>query len=635
MLQAIRGTVGSWIVKILFAFLILSFAVWGIGDMFRDRGPDTTIIEVADTTITFQELETVLLRQLDRRPELLAPDNVLEAAQRRFIVAATVQQVVNDALIDAEAASLGFVPSDAVIAELVRQLPAFRDDVTGRFDRNRFLARIGQQGLTEQGYIAQLRGNIARQTVRNAAGLGAIAPEFLADRLLRHRGEVRTVETIVIARDGIADVADPTGDDLAAFLDDHPDQFRTPEYRLFSVISVSADDLIDDIAVPEADLRAAYEMRLGAFQEPEQRRFDHALLAADDRETADALAAAVRDGATLEDAVDSIAPNGGVTLVPIDLSTREDMIPDALADAAFALPDVGDVTDPVESQLGLHLLMLTEIAPEQTIPFAEVRDEIETRLRRERAVDGLYDFTADLDDALAAGGTLEEVSGQLNLTLTGTPPIAADGSAADGDAPALPAWAEIVREGFGLDAGETGFLIESDDDSYFVLRVDDIRPPRLPPLEEIRDDVAQAWIEARQAEAAAALAEEAVARLAEGADLQAVAASVGGTAADAAELRRDGSNRGSLPVGIVNEVFDLRVGEAAAAPTLDGSQAIARLTAIAGVDPADAADRIDAVRLRETNNMTQEIIDQFTAALRQRFPVEIDDEAIADLADPS
>ena len=216
MLQAIRGTVGSWIVKILFAFLILSFAVWGIGDMFRDRGPDTTIIEVADTTITFQELETVLLRQLDRRPELLAPDNVIEAAQRRFIVAATVQQVVNDALIDAEAASLGFVPSDAVMAELVRQLPAFRDDVTGRFDRNRFLALIGQQGLTEQGYIAQLRGNIARQTVRNAAGLGAIAPEFLADRLLRHRGEVRTVETVVIARDGIADVAAPTGDDSGA-----------------------------------------------------------------------------------------------------------------------------------------------------------------------------------------------------------------------------------------------------------------------------------------------------------------------------------------------------------------------------------------------------------------------------------
>ena len=123
--------------------------------------------------------------------------------------------------------------------------------------------------------------------------------------------------------------------------------------------------------------------------------------------------------------------------------------------------------------------------------------------------------------------------------------------------------------------------------------------------------------------------------MAQGADLQDVADSVGGTAAEAVELRRDGSNRGSLPIGVVNEVFGLRIGEAAAGPTLDGGQAIARVTAIAAVDPTNTADRIEAVRQRETNNMTQEIIDQFTAALRQRFPVEIDDEAIADLADPS
>ena len=140
---------------------------------------------------------------------------------------------------------------------------------------------------------------------------------------------------------------------------------------------------------------------------------------------------------------------------------------------------------------------------------------------------------------------------------------------------------------------------------------------------------------AREAEAAAELADEAVAQLAQGGELEAVAEEAGGTASEATEISRDGTDRGSLSIGLVNEVFELDVGDAAAAATLDGGQVIARLLTVTAVDTGDSAESVEAIRQRETNIMAQEIVDQFTAALRQQFSVDIDDEAIADIADPS
>src|SRR5438270_11006518 len=112
MLQAIRSRAGSYVVKILFALLILTFGIWGIGDIFRSRGTDTAVATVGDQSIRAEELQTALRRALEQQSARFGSALDLQQAKQLGLVDQTLGQLIDRSLIEHKAAQLKLDPSD-------------------------------------------------------------------------------------------------------------------------------------------------------------------------------------------------------------------------------------------------------------------------------------------------------------------------------------------------------------------------------------------------------------------------------------------------------------------------------------------------------------------------------------------
>jgi len=233
MLQAIRSRAGSYVVKGLFALLILTFGIWGIGDIFRTRGTDTVVATVGDQSIRAEELQTALRRALEQLSARFGNAIDLQQAKQLGLVDQTLAQLIDRSLIDQEAARLKLDISDDLIRNVITANPSFRGS-DGRFDRSVFGAVLAANNLTEDQYVALLRHDIPRNDLLHAVTAGAAAPQPMVDLLYQYRNEKRTADIVALPTAGAPDVGQPNEDELKAFYEKHPDLFRAPEYRGFT-----------------------------------------------------------------------------------------------------------------------------------------------------------------------------------------------------------------------------------------------------------------------------------------------------------------------------------------------------------------------------------------------------------------
>ncbi len=628
MIQFLRGKAASFIAKILFGLLILSFAVWGIGDVFRGGGGGNTVAEVAGEPITVIELDQQFRSDVAQLRRLFGPQFTAAQAQQMGQMQRSLATLVSDRLLDTFAARIGYRLTDEAVAGLIRANEVFHDPSTGQFSRAVFLQVLQQNGLTEAGYVALVRRDAARRALIEAAAAGATVPEALIHPVLRFRRETRDVEFVTIPA-AAQEAPDPTEADLEAYLEANPDRFLSPEYRILTIVDMPLDDMLASVSVTEEEIAAAYEAEQDAYAQPERRSFDQVIVP--DAESAAAVAEAMRAGSTVEAALAELDGVEG-SLVPIEATTAADMPLPAMAEAGFAL-DAGAVADPVQSPFGWHVLALREIIPAHVRPLDEVRQEIEARLKTAAALDQLFDRGNRLENAVADGVPPAEAALEVGFATITTPPVAANGTTADGSPlpEALPEPSILLPLAFSLPEDGESRMTQAGESRYFVVHVDEIVPPAPQPLDAVRDAVAEAWRAERRAEAAAALAETARDRLAAGEPVEVIAEAVGGTPGTAQALLRDGGAQAGLAASLIEPVFALAPGDAVAVETAAG-HTVLRLAAIHVPDPAAETEAGTAIADTLRGRIAGDLESQFVEALRSALGVTYYDAAVSRLS---
>ncbi len=498
MLQAIRSKAGSVVVKALFALLILTFGIWGIGDIFRNRPTDTTIATIGGQRIDAAELQTALQPALERLSTQLGTQVDLRQAKQMGVVEQVLGQLIDDSLLDEEAQRMQLDVSDGVIRDAITENPMFRRP-GGAFDRNEFDALLAANHMTEAQYVERLRREIPRSELLQAITAGVAAPQSIVDRLYEYRNEKRVADIVALPVSGTNDVGRPSDAELTKFYDAHPDMFRAPEYRNFTLASLTPSDLAVKIEIPETKLKSAYDQRQDEFVLPERRDVQQILAPSEDR--AKAAETALAAGKDWSEVARTIAGQDPQT-IDLGLVKREEL-PQQLAGVAFGLP-ADKPSRPIKSALGWHILRVVKIVPPTTQSFAEVKAKLRADLAHGEAVDRLYTVANHVDDALAGGATLDEAAAKFGLKKTVIASVDDQGVGRDGSKVQLPVLpAEALKLAFATDEDRTSRVTQTSDGAILVLHIDKIVPPSIKPLAEVKDKAVAAWQAEKRKEAVA------------------------------------------------------------------------------------------------------------------------------------
>jgi peptidyl-prolyl cis-trans isomerase D len=614
MLQFIRNFAGSWVVKILFVLLILSFGIWGIGDVFRSSTP-TSVAEVGSVEIEREALDQEFRRQIERLRPMLGGNLTAEQAKQFGLLDQSLQTLIQRALFDLAAKDVGVAVGPEVVKLRIADEPAFRNQ-QGQFDPNIFRTVLRNNQLTENGYIAQLRGETARELVAGAVNAGVAAPKTLTQTLYRFRGEKRVAEVVTLTNASVGDVGSPDEAEITRAYEDHQVRFTAPEYRALTVAQLSPDALAADIKLDDAQLRAAYDERAAEFGTPEKRNI--LMTVVDDEAKAKTIAEAAKTKGLADAAKES-----GVEPVTLDGVARTEL--PELGDAAFAL-EQGKTSEPIKSGLGWHVLVVTGIQAGSTKSFDEVRERLASEIRKEKALDAVFSIANRVEDQLASGASLEEVAKAQGLALSKVAAVDSAGKAPDGKdaAPALPALKALLPNVFQLKAGAATNLAEGQGSVFTAVRVDSVIPAAVRPLAEVRDQVVADWQNDKRAAQAAKKAEEIATKLSKGleAAAQDVASQSGASFAMTVPFTRDAKTVSGLPGDLVAKLFGAKPGEVVSGTSAD-SQIVARLREVIAADPTAPDAALGPLETNVNQGLESDLMAEFVNALRVRYPVQI------------
>ena len=376
MLQALRKSTKSWTMRIILIGLAATFVVFfgqfsGGGGRHgggHGGGNANPLVEVGGTRLTVQQISQAFNQEIQAVAPIFGGQLDTEQARRIGLLDRAVRRLVANELVVLGAGDLGVAISDDQVRQAIVSRPEFQNS-TGQFDAAVFATFLLRAGLTEDQLVEQVRADIASRQYVNAVQVGGATPFTLAETVYNYREERRTAEYVMIGFDSFTDISAPTQAELATYFEAEGQVFQAPEYRAATIVSITPEELAGEIAVDEDEVLAEYEDRLQEFHVPEQRELQQAVFS--DREGA----IAARDRIDAGESYDAVV-SSALGSDPVDLGQviASDLLPE-MADAAFVLGE-DEVSAPVESPLGWHLIRATAVTPAETAPFEDVRDQL-------------------------------------------------------------------------------------------------------------------------------------------------------------------------------------------------------------------------------------------------------------------
>ncbi len=426
MLQTMRNNAQGMIAKIIMGFLILVFALWGVESIVSLGGGESAAIKVDGQKVSEAEVANAMAQQKANLQRQFGENFDEEMFNDKFLRQSAVEQIVEEKIAVVRAQKLGLKASKRMIDDQIVAIPAFQEE--GRFSKEQFQTVLSLNGLTPLGFRAKLAEESAVNQAQAGFALSSFATPFDAKLLGALEQEQRTFRfTEVKGRDWEAK-AEVTDAEITQAYEASKDQLRIPEQVSVRYIELSLADMLAKQSVSAEELDAAYQKALAVEGKAEQRQAHHILLEVNDKrnlEQTKTLALELK--ARLEKGEDFAAlakeysddigtkANGG----DLGINVRGSF-DDAFENALYALQE-GQISDPVQTEFGVHLIRADKILKAQTRSLAEMKPELEAQIRKEKASEEYNNKVKDLSEQAFAAKTLDELAKEAQLHIQETP----------------------------------------------------------------------------------------------------------------------------------------------------------------------------------------------------------------------
>jgi len=602
--------------------IAISFAIWGIGDIFRGFGRNA-VATIGGTEISieqFRQFYNDRLQQLGRqagRP--ITPDEARARGLDRQLLA----QLVAETTIDEQAKQLRLGIDSAEIAKRITSDPSFRG-ANGQFDRQRFEQIIRQAGFSESRFIEEQRRSMLRRQLAQSVTGDLKVPATALAALNQYQNEKRQIEYVALEAAQAGDVPAPTPEVLNKYFDERKTLFRAPEYRNITLLSLAPSDLAKPDAVTDTDAKAYFEQHKDSYGKPEKREVRQIVFQKPE-EAADA-----RERITKGAKFDDIAKERQLKESDTDLGmvAKSDIIDPAVADAAFSLKP-GETSAPVKGRFGTVLLQVGKIEPGEEKTYEQVAAQIKREMAESRAKSDVGNLRDKIEDERAAGSTLAETAKKLGIKSVSIEAVDRSGRGLDGKpVTGLPQTPNVISAAFAGDVGVDTDPLQLPGGGYLYYDVTGVTPSRERPLEEVKDQVTARWRDDEIAKRLQAKADDLVGKLKAGTSFAQAASEAGLNVQTAKDLQR-GKSGGFIPAKTIEAVFRTPKGTPATAEGgKETERFVFRVTDV--VDPPFEAGTPQGQAITTTlqNSYTDDLVSEYIARLENDFGVTVNPSAL-------
>ena len=514
MLQNIRDNSQGWIAKTIIGVIVALMALTGFDAIFQATSTSQDAAKVNGEEVTQVELSQAVDMQRRQLLQQLGKDFDSSLLDEKMLREAALKGLIDRKLLLQGAKDAKFSFSEAALDQVILQTPEFQED--GKFSPERFDQVIRQLGygrlqfrdmLGQEMLIGQLRAGLA--------GSGFVTDEQV-NAFARLEKQTRDFASVNIKADPAA--VKLSDDEVKAYYDEHAKEFMTPDQVVIDYIELKKSSFFDQVAVKDDELQALYQKEIANLAE--QRRAAHILIEVNDKvsdEQAKAKIAEIQQrlakGESFEALAKEFSQDPGSAANGGDLGFAGQGVYDPVFETAVYALKQDQVSEPVRTTYGYHLIKLLGVEAPEVPSFASLKDKLTHDLKTQQVERRFVDATKQLEDSAFEASDLVQPAQELKLTVHTSAPFGREGGEG------IAANRAVIQAAFStevMDEGANSTAIELDPETVVVLRVKEHRKPEQLPLEAVASSIRAQLVKEHASAAAKTRAEEIIKELRDG-----------------------------------------------------------------------------------------------------------------------
>ncbi|TFF42056.1 SurA N-terminal domain-containing protein [Pseudomonas sp. RIT623] len=487
MLQNIRDNSQGWIAKTIIGLIVVLMALTGFEAIFQAASHSQDAAKVNGQTISQNELSQAVDMQRRQLMQQLGKDFDPALLDEKMLREAALKGLIDRKLLLQGAEDAKFAFSEAALDQLILQTPEFQVD--GKFSAERFDAVIRQMGYGRM----QFREMLAQEMLIGQLRTGLAGSSFVTDKQVeafaRLEKQTRDFAALTFKADPAA--VKVSDDEVKAHYDQHAKEFMTPDQVVIDYIELKKSAFFDQVKVNEDELKALYEKEIANLGE--QRHAAHILIEVNDK-TTDAQAKArieevqqrLAKGEDFAKLAKEFSQDPGSASTGGDLGFAGPGVYDPAFEEALYKLNKDQVSTPVRTEYGYHLIKLLGVEAPDVPSFASLKDKLTHELKTQQVEQRFVEATKQLEDAAFEASDLAQPAQDLNLKVQTSTAFGREGGEG------ITANRAVIQAAFSeevLEEGANSNGIELDPETVVVLRVKEHRKPEQLPLEAVAKNI--------------------------------------------------------------------------------------------------------------------------------------------------